>query len=363
MFAYPKNLRDSKLELDRVLSMLAEQGYIIKTHKEPIGEYDIDKITISKQADITNRIVISSGLHGIEGYIGHVCQMHFLTNILDKVDANTEIIMYHIINPHGLDNYRRFNVNNVDLNRNYSKNGFELENDAFIKVHSFLAPRKLNSIFGSNIWFYTTVIRNIIKHSIKTMNLAILKGQKVDSKSIYYSGTKYEPSTKYIIKELDSLYSNVALVLWIDLHSGYGNKYQMSIINSRYETKTTKELKENLQYKSIIGYENDTMYDTDGDITEKLYQEHQNQDHNSSLLALCYEFGTIGNSLFDTLRTFKTILFENNITHFATNKKMKEYQTSLMKKAFLPNSTKWKTNAIEKFEQATIELLKYKKLI
>lgn len=363
MFTYPENLTDSKLEMNQVISNLQELGYIVNTTRQPINQYHIDKISISKQAKPIHRLILSSGLHGIEGFIGHVCQMYFLKNILSKLSDETEVILYHILNPYGMDHFRRFNANNVDLNRNYSNTDFNLDNVEFTKVQSFLSPRKMKTVFGSNIWFYTTVFKNILKHSVKTMNIAILKGQKENQNSIYYSGIQYEPSTRYLLDELDFIYSGIESVLWIDIHSGYGKKHQMSIFNSRYEIEGTKELKNNITYKDIVDSDNDSMYDTDGDITEKLYKNHSDNLHTSSLLALCFEFGTMGSGLLHTVNTFKTVLFDNNSHHIDSNNRFKDYSNKLMRKAFLPNNIKWKTNAISKFEDATIQLLQYKKLI
>lgn len=364
MFEYPKDVNSSKEALFRLLDELKLDGYEVKTETYILNKkYEIDKIIINKTTRVLNRVVISSGLHGIEGYIGHVCQMHFLKSILNDLNKHTQVILYHIINPYGMDNYRRFNHHNVDLNRNYSKNEFKTKNPDFLKVHRFLSPRRFRSIILMNAWFYINVIANIIRHSVATMNLAILKGQKIDDTSIYYSGNKYEESTTYILSELDKLYSYVENVVWIDIHSGYGKKYQLSVINSRFETAITKKLKDSLTYRDIMGYESDTLYDTAGDITEKLYEIHHQKTYQSDLLALCYEFGTLGTNLFSTLRSFKAVLFENGTHHYKTDELITRYSKYLMRRTFLPDTLKWKTNAITKFDSVTREILQYKKLI
>lgn len=364
MFDYPKDVKHSKEQLFTLLEKLQIDGYEVTTESFIIdSNYSIDKIIINKTTRILNRVVLSSGLHGIEGYIGHVCQMHFLEHILPDLDKHTQVILYHIINPYGMDHYRRSNRNNIDLNRNYSKNGFSSKNSDFLKVHKILAPRRFRSVLLMNLWFYTSVIRNAIRHSVKSMNTAILKGQKIDNMSIYYSGIDYERSTLYILSELPKLYSYVDEVVWLDIHSGYGKKYQMSMINSRFEKELTKELKETLQYKDIIGYENDPMYDTDGDITEKLYDIHQQDSYQSNLLALCLEFGTLGDGILNTLKSFKSILFDNGAHFYPTNNHVSTYARKLMKKTFLPNTNNWKNSAITKYDKAVREVMQFKKLM
>ena len=363
MFEYPKSLEYSKQELFSYLETLKEQGYEVQVETFIIDEdYSIDKITINQVSRVMNRVVLSSGIHGIEGYIGHVFQMYFLEHILPDLNKHTQVILYHVINPFGMKNYRRTNKNNIDLNRNYSKNAFSSKNPEFLKVHRFLSPRRFHSVVLMNMWFYFSTVYYLLIHNRKTMNIAILKGQKIDETSLYYTGTDYQKSTNYIIDELDKLYSYVDDVVWLDIHSGYGGKYQLSVINSRYELETTKELKDKLTYQDIIGDE-DTFYDTDGDITEKLYEAHNQKNYQSDLLALCLEFGTVGNGILSNLRSLKAMMFENGVYHVNANNRVTRYTKKLMKRLFMPNTDKWKRNALMKYDQIVREIMQYKKLM
>ncbi len=363
MFTYPLNLQESKRELFDCLDDLKLQGYDVFLESFIIDkEYQIDKITINKTSRILNRVVLSSGLHGIEGYMGHVCQIYFLKNIIQTLDKHTSVILYHIINPYGMDHYRRFNRNNVDLNRNYSKSDFSTKNPEFLQVQKLLVPRKLSNKLFINTWFYSKVIGYYIRYGKKTLNQGILKGQKVDNESIYYSGKEYQASTKYMIDELEKIYQYVDHVVWIDIHTGYGKKYQMNVINSIYEKENTDKLISSIQYKDVMSY-NAPLYETSGDITEKKYQVHNQNSYHSELLALCFEFGTTGNSLLSTLRSLKAILFENSAYHIKANEKINIYIRNLMKKTFLPDTYKWKTRQINNFDNALRDILKYKGLI
>lgn len=363
MFQYPDSFESAKAQLQQRLSLLQKQGYEIIQKRIVINKYYFDKITIAKPSRILNKIVLSSGIHGIEGYIGHVCQMYFIDHILPKMKKETTLVLFHIINPHGFIHYRRFNENNVDLNRNYSKNHFTSKNLDFFKLHNILSPRSHSNKVASNIWFYYNVTKSIMKHSYPVLFNAVLKGQKVDQQSIYYSGNNYETSTIELLNELDSIYKYTDSVLWIDLHSGYGKKDEMLVINSRYEVDETKKLLNNVDYKHILGVSKDAIYDTDGDITEKLYQVHQSKNYTSELLALCFEFGTTSTRFSSSLFSLKSLLFENSSQFMNTSASMKKYNQKNMEKLFMPNNIKWKSNAISNFEEATLKIMQYKKLI
>jgi hypothetical protein len=66
-------------------------------------------------------VVVSSGVHGVEGFFGSAVQLAFL----DRLPARwrppdgAALIMIHALNPFGFAWRRRFNENNVDLNRNF----------------------------------------------------------------------------------------------------------------------------------------------------------------------------------------------------------------------------------------------------
>jgi hypothetical protein len=75
-------------------------------------------------------IIHSSGVHGVEGYLGSAIQIRYIHDlILSQHNKGTrahdisnyklqKVLLIHAINPHGMRHHRRTNVNNVDLNRN-----------------------------------------------------------------------------------------------------------------------------------------------------------------------------------------------------------------------------------------------------
>src|ERR1043165_5896020 len=60
----------------------------------------------------------SSGVHGVEGFAGSAIQLQLLNN-LPTLPKDAAVIIVHVLNPYGMAWLRRFNENNVDLNRNF----------------------------------------------------------------------------------------------------------------------------------------------------------------------------------------------------------------------------------------------------
>jgi Protein of unknown function (DUF2817) len=66
-------------------------------------------------------IVLSSGVHGVEGLFGSAVQLAFLERMATQWEPplGGAVVLIHAVNPYGFAWLRRFNEDNVDLNRNF----------------------------------------------------------------------------------------------------------------------------------------------------------------------------------------------------------------------------------------------------
>lgn len=362
MFTYPNDYKDSKDELDIKLHELRALNYVIISNRECITEnYCIDKIIIKSRKELKNRVILSAGLHGIEGFVGHSCIMTFLTELLPTLNEHTEVVFFHVLNPYGMDNLSRTNENNVDLNRNFTLNNFSSINEGYNLLQELFSPKEMKHKLLMNSRFYANLVSKIRKHGMDHMHDAILKGQNIDSQGIYYSGTSFEKTTQYVIDQATLLLNNIDSVLWLDIHTGYGPRYQMSLINSQYEKATTKKLVESMSYPLILGLGEDDIYDIDGDMIEFIYDLHKQHNYTSDSTILCYEFGTLGEKTSKTIESIKAIIYDNNIRFKESTENMYQYTKTLMNDLFLPHEEKWRVKAYRDFILATKELLEFKK--
>ncbi|NIP94329.1 MAG: DUF2817 domain-containing protein [Akkermansiaceae bacterium] len=84
-------------------------------------------------------LVLSSGVHGVEGFPGSALQLAFLDGLYRKpAGSGIRYILIHGINPHGFAHLRRFNEGNVDLNRNFlgGKNEYSGVRDGYARLVS-----------------------------------------------------------------------------------------------------------------------------------------------------------------------------------------------------------------------------------
>ena len=70
------------------------------------------------EGSLDGLVVHTSGVHGAEGYTGSPIQIAWLKECPLKKEERPTMIFVHAVNPYGMAHYRRFDQDNVDLNRN-----------------------------------------------------------------------------------------------------------------------------------------------------------------------------------------------------------------------------------------------------
>lgn len=257
---------------------LNAEGMETETYSHRIDEEEglyIDTIYLPSQEKQNNLVVLTTGVHGIEGYIGSVMLDVFWQEIYPGVNkADTGVLVIANVNPYGMKYHRRYNENNVDLNRNFilEWDSFDMTvNKDYPKVDKFLGPQKqMNNAFWHEALFYKSMIKEVVSNGADSISNALLGGQYEYPQGVYYGGAGDEKSTKYV-KDVfewtlgDANYENV---VHIDIHSGYGPRYNMVIFNSVYETMNEAETKALFGYDNVISYDSESFYATTGDTTD-----------------------------------------------------------------------------------------------
>ena len=331
-----------------------------ETYSHPIDESDglyIDTFYLPAAQDQTNLVVLTTGVHGIEGYIGSVMLDVFFQEVYPTLNpSNTGVLVVANVNPYGMKYMRRYNENNVDLNRNFILDWetFDLAtNKDYPKVDTFLGP---TGKIGNALW------HEAITEGADTISDALLGGQYEYPQGVYYGGNGDEASTVYLkdvfARCLDSSYENI---VHIDVHSGYGPRYNMVIFNSVYETMSEAQSQEAFGYDHIIAYDSEAFYATTGDTTDFFYRLADSVDSDKALFSTCFEFGTIGDAFFDTILSLKYTVDENRNHWYPTeNATSAEIVRQNYLELFYPTETAWREKTVADFKAATLGVLNAK---
>ena len=319
----------------------------------------IDNIYLPASEESTNLIVLTTGVHGMEGYIGSVMLDVFFEEIYPTLNTkDTGVLIVANVNPYGMKYMRRYNENNVDLNRNFIEDwdNFDLSsNNEYPKVVKFLQPE---GKMGNAFWHETSVYLSLAKEAIftgaDTISDALLTGQYEYPEGVYYGGNGDEKSTTYLKGIFnDCLESDYENIIHVDIHSGYGPRYNMVIFNSVGDLTSESESIAQIGYNYIIAQDSEDFYITYGDTTDYFYRLAKSKNSDKNLYSTCFEFGTIGDGFFDSILSLKYTVDENRQHRFPTNNKItEEVVRQNYYELFYPTETEWRTKTIADFTDA-----------
>ena len=368
-FAYAESFRTDYEDIRLHLQELSD-GLGAEFASHPIDESDglyIDSFYLPSRDTQTNLVVLTTGVHGIEGYIGAAMLDVFFGEIYPTLDhSDTGVLVVANVNPYGMKHLRRYNENNVDLNRNFILDWDSFDrasNQEYPKVDTFLGPTgKIGNALWHEAGFYLSLAKTAITEGADTISDALLTGQYEYPEGVYYGGDGDESSTVYLkdvfARCLESRYENI---VHIDIHSGYGPRYNMVIFNSVYETMNEQESQAAFGYDHIIAYDSESFYATTGDTTDFFYRLADQKQSTTRLFSTCFEFGTIGDDFFDTILSLKYTVDENRNHWYPTENKISaQIVHENYMELFYPTETAWREKTVEDFKTAALGVLKAK---
>ena len=160
-------------------------------------------------------LVYSSGLHGIEGYVGSAAQLHLLAEA-----EGTPTLWLHALNPFGMKHLRRVNENNVDLNRNFLPPGepYRADDAAYARLDPLLNPPRPP---GLDL-FWPTALYSLARHGLATLRNVVARGQYSFPRGIFYGGDSLQAGPGRLIELLAQQLPGKQRVMHIDLHTARG---------------------------------------------------------------------------------------------------------------------------------------------
>lgn len=188
--------------------------------------YDIPYVIIGNGE---NRIVINSGIHGIEGYFGSAAQNMFLDKMVDKLPNklldNYTIVLVHVINGWGMQNRMREVMDTlrgglVDLNRNFGVDftNFDAlpQNPKYALAHDVLLSQPDKVVKKNAIKEFRK------KHLHDGVWNAISYGQYKYPYGLFYGGAAPMIENKMTLSIYDDVMYGAKSLTSIGLHTGLG---------------------------------------------------------------------------------------------------------------------------------------------
>ncbi len=220
----------------RFVDGLNAAGFVHEAHAiravGPNGEDLTIDVGIRGSTASRRALVISSGLHGVEGFFGSAVQIALLND--EKWDREAEgmrIIMIHALNPFGFAWKRRWNEDNVDLNRSFFS---EMEQrpetlPAFHKIDAVLNPRRPPDRFD---FFPLTAAWFIARHGFSELKRTLPVGQYDNPMGLFYGGQAPSATQGILEENLRRWIGSASDVMHLDFHTGLGRSGEYSLLLS-----------------------------------------------------------------------------------------------------------------------------------
>lgn len=287
-------------------------------------------------------VVISSGIHGVEGFFGSALQLALLHRLRESApQRNVRYVLIHAVNPFGFARLRRFNEDNVDLNRNFLSENMPYAGApaGYAQLDPFLNPTTPLKRFE---FFQLKALWRIWRHGLHTLKQAVAGGQYDFAKGLFYGGSRACRSTEIVQQHCDAWLGDSQQVIHIDLHSGLGRfgTYKL-LLNEPSASERIAWYGHAFGRDCIetLGQPEGTAYSVTG-LFGGWMQQHFSRRHYHFIGA---EFGT-----YNEVRILSAIRDENRgYHHTSTDSALYERARLELLECFCPASTYWREQVIK----------------
>jgi hypothetical protein len=286
-------------------------------------------------------VVVSSGLHGVEGFFGAAVQQALLhgEDAVAALPRGVALVLVHALNPFGFAWVRRANEENVDLNRNFLVEGEPYEGSpARYAVFDGLLnpnhpPRRVDL-------FWLQSVLAILRHGMPDMKQAVAGGQYDFPRGLFFGGRRPSQTYRILADHLPRWVGDAATVLQVDFHTGLGRwaTYQL-LLDAGLGPRRFEWLRE--QFGDRVQHsdpEGSIAYQARGGLGIWCRTAFPGRTYE----LLCAEFGT-----YPPLRVLAALRAENQAHfHAPPDHPATRRAKGFLKETFVPSSPRWRARAV-----------------
>lgn len=309
----------------------------------------IDCCYIPAQTRMDNLLILSSGVHGVEGFLGSAIQLMVMRDVLSPSHLKTTgILLLHGMNPYGFKHLRRVTERNVDLNRNCAIDAslFDTENEGYRKLDDLLNPQgKANHRSLKNKHMHLVLLRKVLVESMRALRQAVLQGQYDYPEGILFGGRELEPQIVAIGAILREKLKPYARILTIDLHTAWGRNGTMNLFpNPIKDVKIKAGLEALFAGYRIDWGDSEDFYTYGGAFADYIGPLVPGKTY----YPMVFEFGTFDSQkTFGSLRQLYYMILENQGFHYGYKDEKTEARIKKdFREMFFPSDKAWRSKTI-----------------
>lgn len=286
--------------------------------------------------DASQTLVLSSGLHGVEGFLGSAIQCAFLE--CARKSPSIRFVLLHGLNPFGFEHLRRGNEDNVDLNRNFLLPDEEFQGApaTYQKLNPLLNPPSPPRALD---WFRSRAILAIAKHGMQPIKQAVAGGQYEYPKGLFFGG-RTPASTQLVLRqEMADWLRGSDMIIHLDFHTGLGKRGACSLLTDYPLDRQQRNLLSRKfgRWRFSEGGRDNLAYSTSGSFGRWCVK----MNFALRYFYLCAEFGTYGplHVLDGLRRENQAYWFGSSSQHMQAARKLKDL--------FCPVATAWRKRCLK----------------
>jgi hypothetical protein len=291
--------------------------------------------------DAERTLVVSSGLHGVEGFFGSAIQLACLKQWKAAgVQPDVRCVFLHSLNPYGFSHLRRFDERNVDPNRNFQPEGmFQGSPPGYAELNGLLNPQRPPSTWEP---FLLKAAWQILRKGVPTLRQAISGGQYEFSQGLFFGGKEPSQINRILSERLPTWLADSEQVVHLDFHSGLG-KFGTCKLLIDYQLTKNQETQLSTWF-GANSYEKcdatDIAYESSGGFGTWCASNNLAANY----LYACAEFGT-----YSGLKVLAGLRTENQAHHWGNPDDTSTLRAKQrLKELFCPASMKWRTAVLDR---------------
>ena len=227
-FMEPQDFHDMKKANGVDVYAWQAREYLLEEESQAVGTNLSCYVLRIGEKTAKRKVMISSGVHGLEGFIGSSIQQEIIEHHLAKFTReDTALIFVHAVNPYGFYHRIRNNENNVDLNRNVRDHRQPCApTDLFEEVHAALKYDEAGENFEDFKKRYQKIKKEYIaQHGYEPWKRTLIAGQYKYQDGMLYGGAAEQEQITMLRDIVSDFCATAEDMVFIDLHSGLSGGY------------------------------------------------------------------------------------------------------------------------------------------
>ena len=288
-------------------------------------------------------LIHASGTHGVEGFVGSAIQAKVLSEWnATSPGTRPTIVFVHAVNPYGFAKLRRFNEENVDLNRNHLTReewSIALKRDPnianFASLWESVGPRRAPNLLDRYLFLFQAGYW-VARNGFEACKRAIVTGQYFDETAPYFGGKEQQRSIDVLAEGLRPVMELAKKAIFIDVHSGLG---PLGVDTFMVDDKEQQEVAESIfphRVEAHGGAGASSGYELmmGGLSIQKMFPS-------VNVVEVTEEFGTIPG-----IFVARNIILENAAYHYARDSHLHEITQQWLRDAFYPQTMVFKRKVL-----------------